>query len=221
MNKLELNIESTKRVFAVGDIHGEITMLNDKLAEIGFDKESDILISVGDLIDRGEDSLACLALIQEPWFKSVRGNHEDLMIQSIIGKDERYLSCWIHNGGNWYFDLNQEDRMYADDLAKLANDELPHVMEINYKGKKFVVCHADYPGDEYTGEIKDEMLFDSIWSRKRIEEFKKEGKSVPIKGADMFIFGHTPIRKPLHVDNCMWIDTGAVFGKELTIIELS
>ena len=88
MNKLELTIGDNDRVFVVGDIHGEITMLNEKLAEIGFDKERDTLISVGDLIDRGEDSLACLALIQESWFKSVRGNHEDLMINSIINKDE-------------------------------------------------------------------------------------------------------------------------------------
>ena len=221
MNKLELTIGDNDRVFVVGDIHGEITMLNDKLAEIGFDKEKDTLISVGDLIDRGEDSLACLALIQEPWFKSVRGNHEDLMINSIINKDENSLSCWIHNGGNWYFDLSQEDRMYANDLAKIASDELPYVIEISHKGKRFVVCHADYPEDEYTGDIDSKILFDVIWSRDRINKAMKNNASKEIVGADMFIFGHTPLRRPLQLDNCMWIDTGAVFGKELTIIELS
>ena len=83
-----LNLKSEQRVFAVGDLHGEITALNEKLVEIGFNKDADLLISVGDLIDRGEDSLACLSLIHnEPWFHAVRGNHEDLMIGSIVYKN--------------------------------------------------------------------------------------------------------------------------------------
>lgn len=220
MNKLELTIRNDDRVFVVGDIHGEITMLNEKLSEIGFDKEKDTLIAVGDLIDRGEDSLACLALIQNPWFKSVRGNHENLMINSVIHKDENHIRCWIQNGGNWYFNLNQEDLMYANDLAKIAESELPYVIELNHKGKKFVICHADFPSNEYSGEIETEELFHIVWSRDRINKVMKTNVSEPINGADMFIFGHTPLRKPLQVDNCMWIDTGAVFGKELTIIEL-
>ena len=39
MKKLELTIDSNDRVFVVGDIHGEITVLNEKLFEIGFNKE--------------------------------------------------------------------------------------------------------------------------------------------------------------------------------------
>lgn len=220
MNKLELTVGNQDRVFVVGDIHGEITMLNDKLSEIGFDKESDTLISVGDLIDRGEDSLACLALIQEPWFKSVRGNHEELMINSVLHEDDNHIACWIQNGGGWYFNLNQEDKMYANDLANIAKSELPYVIELKYKGKKIVICHADFPRNEYNGSIENEDLFYIVWSRDRINKLIKHNVSDTIKGADMFIFGHTPIRKPLHADNCIWIDTGAVFGKELTIIQL-
>lgn len=220
MKKLDLTIGNDDRVFVVGDIHGEITKLNDKLNEIGFNREVDTLISVGDLIDRGEDSLACLSLIQEPWFKSVRGNHEDLMINAIINESESHLACWIQNGGGWYFNLNQEDRMYANDLAKIADSELPYVIELNFKGKKIVICHADYPDNEYTGEIDDHDLFNIVWSRERIESVKRCRPTEPIKGADLFVFGHTPLRKPYHVDNCLYIDTGAVFGKELTIVEL-
>ena len=36
MKKLDLVIDDGDRVFVVGDIHGEITKLNDKLNEIGF-----------------------------------------------------------------------------------------------------------------------------------------------------------------------------------------
>ena len=96
MNKLQMQIGDTDRVFFVGDIHGEITKLNDKLEEIGFDKELDTLISVGDLIDRGEDSLSCLSLIQEPWFECVCGNHEQMMVDAVIHKKMSYVSNWIY-----------------------------------------------------------------------------------------------------------------------------
>lgn len=219
MKKLTVKIDHEDRVFFVGDIHGEITKLNERLDEIGFDKERDHLFSVGDLIDRGEDSLSCLALIQEEWFRAVRGNHEDLMINSIINKSSNHLDCWIQNGAQWYFDLNQEDRMYADDLAKLANEEMPYVMEIHHRGKVIVMCHANYPSSEYTGVIEDDDLFDIVWDRSRIDNLKRNKPSEKIKGADLFVFGHTPLRSPLHVDNCFWIDTGAVFGKSITVVE--
>ena len=217
----KIDIPTGKRVFAVGDIHGEITKLNEKLVEIGFDKNEDLLFSVGDLIDRGEDSLACLELLKgEPWFFAVQGNHEDLMINSVLRKDGNYISCWLQNGGQWYFDLNQEDRMHANDLVKLAA-ELPLIIEINQNGHKTVICHADYPLDEYTGELELDYAHDVIWSRDRINTIKQHSVSKPIKGADLFVFGHTPLRRPLLLDNCAWIDTGAVFGKELSIIEIT
>ncbi|CAM0103880.1 NinI-like serine-threonine phosphatase [Vibrio phage 5P1c] len=218
MNKQQMQIGDTDRVFFVGDIHGEITKLNNKLEEIGFDKELDTLISVGDLIDRGEDSLSCLSLIQEPWFKCVRGNHEDLMMNALVNKSENHLACWIQNGAQWYFNLNQEDKMYANNLAKIIKSEIPYVIELHHKGKKVVVCHADYPEDEYTGNIETESLFDIVWNRSRIENYHRTGVLSEIKGADLFVFGHTPLRKPLIKGNCAYLDTGAVFGKELMVL---
>ncbi|MCP3681945.1 MAG: hypothetical protein GY861_04570 [bacterium] len=218
MNKLELHIGDEDRVFFVGDIHGEITKLNEKLEEVGFDKELDTLISVGDLIDRGEDSLSCLSLIQEPWFNCVRGNHEQMMVDAVLHKKMSYVSHWVQNGGGWYFVLNQEDKMYADDLAKLLKSETPYAIELHHKGKKVVVCHADYPENKYTGEVETDHLFNIVWNRSRIENYNKTGKMGKIEGADMFVFGHTPLRKPTVVGNCAYLDTGAVFNKELTVV---
>lgn len=214
--KKVLKVSNDKRVFYVGDIHGEFSKLSAALAKVGFDTKKDVLISTGDLIDRGEDSLACLELITEHWFHAVRGNHEELMIRSIIDKCDNHLSCWLSNGANWYFDLNQEDRMYANDLARIAS-ELPYVIEVNHKGKKTVVCHANYPRNSYSGEIEKEDLHDIIWDRSRIEKSCDD----VISGADNFVFGHTPLRRHTKLGNCNWIDTGAVFGKELTIIQVS
>ena len=65
------------RDFVVSDIHGCYDTLMVELAQIDFDQHKDRLFSVGDLVDRGPDSLKCLKLIEEPWFHPVIGNHED------------------------------------------------------------------------------------------------------------------------------------------------
>ncbi|WP_312110105.1 metallophosphoesterase, partial [Pantoea septica] len=48
-----LNGENWQNIWVVGDLHGCRRQLDALLLEKGFDKRSDLLISVGDLIDRG------------------------------------------------------------------------------------------------------------------------------------------------------------------------
>ncbi|MDC5690013.1 metallophosphoesterase, partial [Acinetobacter baumannii] len=45
------------RLFVVGDIHGCYDEFMDELIEVSFNFEEDMVISVGDLVDRGKDSL--------------------------------------------------------------------------------------------------------------------------------------------------------------------
>ncbi|MGD3043126.1 serine/threonine protein phosphatase, partial [Escherichia coli] len=86
------------------------------------------------------------------------------------------------------------------------------------KGKKYVICHADYPCDEYEfGKPVDHQQV--IWNRERISN-SQNGIVKEIKGADTFIFGHTSAVKPLKFANQMYIDTGAVFCGNLTLIQV-
>ncbi|MBK8993858.1 MAG: metallophosphoesterase [Gammaproteobacteria bacterium] len=71
------------RDFVVGDLHGYLGALQDALARAGFDPGCDRLFSTGDLIDRGPDSPGCAALLGEPWFYAVRGNHEDMLLRVL------------------------------------------------------------------------------------------------------------------------------------------
>src|SRR3546814_10866998 len=66
--------------FIVGDLHGCLDLLQVELDRVGFDRAKDRLFSVGDLIDRGPDSMGCLRLLREPWFFAARGNHEDMLL---------------------------------------------------------------------------------------------------------------------------------------------
>jgi hypothetical protein len=68
------------RDFVVGDLHGCRALLDRLLREVNFRPESDRLFSVGDLIDRGPESMSCLDLLDEPWCHGVLGNHEVMLI---------------------------------------------------------------------------------------------------------------------------------------------
>lgn len=85
----------------VGDIHGEIDALLQLLEHLGYDeqgrhKEGRRLIFVGDLCDRGPDSVAVIqkvqTLIEQGKAQCVLGNHE-----------LNLLNQYIREGNNWFY----------------------------------------------------------------------------------------------------------------------
>ncbi|MBI5257888.1 MAG: metallophosphoesterase [Burkholderiales bacterium] len=60
----------------VGDLHGHRGLFEQALDHLRFDPGRDRVLSVGDLIDRGPDSLDTLSLVEQPWFRAVLGNPE-------------------------------------------------------------------------------------------------------------------------------------------------
>lgn len=210
-----INGADWRNIWVVGDLHGCHTLLMNRLDEVGFDAAKDLLISVGDLIDRGTESVECLELITMPWFRSVLGNHERMMLDAITDCGNTRL--WTYNGGGWFFNLDYDKERQANALLnKVA--ELPLIIELESNDKRIVICHADYPDNEYAFDkpVPEEMV---IWNRERVSD-SWDGITSEITGADLFIFGHTPARQPLKYANQIYIDTGAVFTGNLTLFQL-
>lgn len=204
-----------RNIWVVGDLHGCYTNLINQLDGLQFDAKQDLIVSVGDLVDRGTENVECLELITFPWFKAVRGNHEQMMIDGL--SEHGNVNHWLVNGGGWFFNLDYDKEILAKALVHKAA-ELPLVIEIETCGKKVVVCHADYPSGEYE-HGKDIDTERAIWNRERISD-AMDGYHKDIAGADLFIFGHTPARQPLKYSNQMYIDTGAVFCGNLTLVQV-
>lgn len=204
-----------RKIWAVGDLHGCHTNLMHSLDKVDFSPADDLLISVGDLIDRGTENIECLELLQMPWFRAVRGNHEDMMVNALSQNGN--VDHWLANGGNWFFQLDYDKERLAGALAQLVS-QLPYIIELNYGDEKTVIAHADYPSDEYQFG-KEISLHDVIWNRGRIAD-SQDDIGGPIAGADRFVFGHTPTRAPLTCWNQHYIDTGAVFCGNLTLLQL-
>lgn len=195
--------------YYVGDIHGCYSKLMEALDEVNFDKTKDRLISVGDIIDRGVESFKMLELLDEPWFITTRGNHEQLIISAIAYNNNVDRRVWMDNGGgDWWFTLTPEQREIVEKVYIPKLQQLPYVIDIG----GIYVLHAEYFGsvdDLYS----DQVILSSpqiLWGRSRIDKLNKE----PVKNCIALVVGHTPVQTPTVLGNTVYIDTGAVHRKE-------
>lgn len=220
------NASEYNRLFVVGDLHGCYEEFLDKLEQIKFDFNRDIVISVGDLVDRGRESFKCLELVKHPWFKAIRGNHEQMCLEAAIAPEMRAFHQ--RHGGQWLYDLSTN--MYKDAL-KLCLD-LPIVLEITFKGKIYGFIHADINENDWNGfkqKLLESNYFSSntqstlqraLWGRGRIRSAQNNKNMEIISGINQIYLGHTVIDAPTRVQNCLYIDTGCVFGGNLTLEEI-
>jgi serine/threonine protein phosphatase 1 len=209
---------TTGRDFAVGDIHGHFSKLQSALDIVGFDPAADRLFSVGDLVDRGPESVEALRWLALPWFHAVRGNHEDVAMRHVkIGKVDTVN--YADNGGAWFLALGRDRQV---EFAA-AFEALPLAMEVVTEAGPVGLLHADCPvGDWSHLEAKltkhRSVRERAMWSRTRIESDDTSG----VKGVYAVMVGHTPVREPVVLGNVFHIDTkGWKASGYFTVVDLS
>lgn len=89
--------------YAIGDIHGGAKTFRALLNRIEL-RRQDRLYLLGDYIDRGPDSKGVLDIILRLMFEGycvcpVRGNHEDMLLQSVSNEDGDFLKYWMEGWG--------------------------------------------------------------------------------------------------------------------------
>lgn len=213
----------------VGDIHGNYEALMKKLKELNFNFEFDLCISVGDLVDRGKDSLRCAYLPLTSWLEPVKGNHEDFCITGFTDYRTEFYHKQENNGGKWFYELPKEDQEF---IASIFN-KLPIAIEVHYRGKVYGFVHADMPVQSW--ELLKEMLANDndmldderkvkqwcLWSREGI----RAAKPINIPDIEHVFLGHTVVHNPLTLGNCTFLDTGGVFQEidpayKLTVLQI-
>ncbi|MBN2444084.1 MAG: serine/threonine protein phosphatase [Spirochaetales bacterium] len=199
----------TDKTYIIGDIHGCLGMLRRLIKKIDWQQDCDALIFLGDYIDRGEDSKGVIDFLIELSRKSdhvrfLMGNHEGLFLDYLEnGETEAFL----FNGGlstlNSYRHLHKTG-IPSDHISFLKS------LEIMVELDDYYIVHAGLRPGVGMGE---QSLDDILWIRdKFIFSEHCFGKKV--------IFGHTPFKNPLVMDNKIGLDTGAVFGNRLTCLEI-
>lgn len=212
--KLHQKISANQRGrdFVVGDIHGCFSMLRSLMKAANFDTERDRLFSVGDLVDRGPESIEVLSWLEAPWFIPVLGNHEKMLIDFAAG--DYPADHYAKNGGLWALNLEDET------LQRIAKEfrDLPVAITLEGRdGSRIGIVHAECPRGAswslFTNALDTEpvesydqgYVTSAIWSRTRI----REKDATPVAGLDALYVGHTPLTAPKVLGNVFYIDTGA------------
>lgn len=242
-------VNTRGRDFFLGDLHGQLHMLEHLLSHVRFNPRRDRLFGVGDLIDRGPSSVEVLTMLRErSWFWSTRGNHEQLLLETCRGICGSW-ELWRKEGA-WFNALPRRKRTR---LARIV-EGLPLALEVALRdGRRIGVIHAEVapPGwlavadyRSWDRAIREHDLIVSaigLWSRRRAKAaFKLDvyGKGLlkatamqrlqiwrqrePVPGIDLVISGHTisPRARPVLAANQLFIDTGAYMQKgRLTLVE--
>lgn len=204
------------RDIAVGDIHGCFSALQRALDAIRFDGSRDRLFSVGDLVDRGPESLEVLHWLERPWFHAVCGNHDFMAWRRALGLPFEDVDHRAH-GGEWLDACTPGQREIVG--QRLA--ALPLAVEIETPGGAVGMVHADYPYDDWApmraGRLGEADVECCLWSRARYET----GYASPVRGLRALVHGHTPLRKPLVLGNVFFIDTGGWTNRgHFTLLDL-
>lgn len=201
------------RILAVGDIHGMYEKLVAVYEKVKFNPKDDLLVFLGDYIDRGPNSVKCLRFLknlQEEYGGSVvclMGNHEAMMASWFFREKgseyiRRMADSWLGNGGMptiWALDaLSGTEK---ETLVEWVS-ELP----TRYVYENFYFCHAGIrPGVSFERQ-KD---VDLTWSR---DNWWKE-----YTGRHVIVVGHVPVQRlalsekirPVFLDKVVFCDTGA------------
>jgi len=206
-----------RKLYAISDIHGcydQLIHLLDQIPPLGPD---DKIIFLGDYIDRGPKSYEVVQhLLQLPKESTIflKGNHEDLLLEYIEGDYGAY-TCWIRNGGEETIkSYNNAVGGSNDEEFQIPQEHLDFYRNLIlfYETEHYFFVHAGLnPYRSLTDQSKEDLL----WIR---DPFILSKKKLPTDRK--VIFGHTPLKSPLVMEDKIGIDTCCFMTGRLTCLQL-
>ncbi|MCK5570479.1 MAG: serine/threonine protein phosphatase, partial [Spirochaetes bacterium] len=216
-----MNEKNYNRIIVVGDLHGYCVPLI-KLLDSIYLTEEDLMIFIGDYIDRGPESKSVIdKLIQLKSSYSniifLKGNHEDMMLGSMgHPASVNDLNTWLYNGGgptlkSYGMGIDKMKELgstrRSEEAQKLVVSHVPesHIdffldLKLYIETENFFFCHG---GINPAGSIEQgrRNALDLLWMRDHIyaENLAWE-KTV--------VCGHTPLHDVLIREKLICIDTG-------------
>jgi serine/threonine protein phosphatase 1 len=223
------------RTYAIGDIHGQLELLQDAHDKIARDRRrtgdaAAPVVHLGDLVDRGPDSRGVVEYLRtgqaagEPWVV-LKGNH-DRMFRGFVADPAwqdpglRSELSWLHPrlGGAAtlasYGVRAAGDRpvapVHAEAVAAVPREHLDYLdaLPAHFLRGEVLYVHAGIrPGVAI--EAQDET--DLVWIR---GGFLDDGRDHGV----LVVHGHTALDAPRHYGNRVNIDSGAAYGGLLSAI---
>ena len=206
--------------YICSDIHGHFSLLESGLEKVCFDPDKDRLFSLGDLIDRGDESAEFMTWLQKPWFFAIQGNHERMLINAVRSQSNAMRSQWFSWGGAWAEDLDDET------LGEycVALEKLPIAIELEIDNERRVgLVHASLPKDADWNQIKrwigslsqsqinsDRLASEMLWGRLLSDPEMTEKNAIPhVANIDHVYHGHTIVNHYTTIGNRTYMDLGS------------
>lgn len=186
-------------IYVMGDVHGEYDLFMDLLSKLSL-KDTDILYTIGDILDRGPHPVKVLeTMMQMPNLIPLIGNHEvmameclsfllqDITEESIASLDEvamGNLFHWERNGCQTTLDefsaLPKERRLELIDYIR----EFVLYEEVAVAGDRYLLVHGGLGNFDKDKPLEDYSLTDIVWTRPNYD--------VPYFDDRFVVTGHTP-----------------------------
>ena len=200
---------SEQNIFVIGDVHGCLNIWEELL--LHWHPETERLVQVGDLIDRGRYSPECVALaisleVRYPGQTTfLKGNHEAAMLRHF-GPAGTQQEGWLRWGGrSTVAQYEACPALLEPHLAWLARRPL------YWHNAQLLISHAGFADTPH--QLDEEHPDGLLWRRGPLLNMGRRQ-----------IIGHTPTDGDPTFDpatNVLNIDTGACFGLALTGVRMA
>ncbi len=215
----------------IGDIHGCFSELQALLHQLGYSvtqhewtfsvthPQARKLIFLGDLVDRGPDTPNVLHLVMDAVASGtalcVPGNHDIKLIRKLKGNNVTVN----HGLAESLAQIAQQPPAFKERVIKFLDDLVSHYV---LDDGNLVVAHAgmkEAMQGRGSRAVREFALYGETTGE--TDEFGlpvRYNWAAEYRGKAMVVYGHTPVPTPEWLNNTINIDTGCVFGGNLTAL---
>lgn len=186
-------------IYVVGDVHGECEQLKELIKKMQLKPEDELYI-LGDIIDRGPDSVKALQFLMSlPNCHCIAGNHEVMLLENmkfllneitddslnhVSEQNMALLTNWINNGAlGTISEFSKLSKQEMKELLEFVGDFEAYV-ELEVNGQKYILVHAGLGNFSENKELYDYTINELVWTRTDYE--------VPYYEDVIVVTGHTP-----------------------------
>ncbi len=221
-------------IYAIGDIHGRLDLLQQLLARIADDSSwhpmdrRRLVVFVGDYIDRGPASrgvvdLLVMGAVRDMETVYLRGNHEQALLDFLDGRSDG--TDWLTYGGletllSYGVPLNTlpSTPEAALELRAALNAALPASHVEFFRDCIFTHVEGDYvfvhAGVRPGRKLENQESYDLLWIR---DDFLRSTSPLPGR---TIVHGHTICDEAQDLGYRINVDTGAFVSGHLTCLVL-
>lgn len=176
--------------YVTSDIHGRLDRLKKLVEKIQLSHE-DTLYIIGDLVDRGDESIEVIEFIMDhPNIEVIMGNHDEMMLHSLKYKDDKQIERWGRNGCEPTKKGFEKRSKEQQEKILSYIEQFPYYKIID---DKYLLVHGGFEPNRLMENMKKMTLDEALLEQKdRLVWVRADFiKNKALNGL-ITVFGHTP-----------------------------